>query len=339
MIKFSCKNCGKKINAHQSHVGKKGRCPRCKTILVVPKIESTTPTESESSSNTYKLAPVLNIPPKNESVRPADDRNYDFEKTVEEAQDQQEIKEDQAEPVGKRKLPWLVDIFLYPISVPGLTILGIIIGVPLLFRIVVVLLSILTLRFPPSLVLLTLFAVVGFIVRIIIGLYMYWYLCECIRDSAAGGLRAPETMANTPGVGDMFWQMIKILCCFAFFAAPAFIYFRHTEEIDIIFWSLLAYGVFFFPMGLLAVIMFDSFTGLNPILLVGSIFSTFFQYCGLIILFGLLSILVIIPVSILSALPFLGFILAIVFIYLLMVTAHLLGRFYFRYQEKLYWEV
>ena len=85
--------------------------------------------------------------------------------------------------------------------------------------------------------------------------------------------------------------------------------------------------------------MFDSFAGLNPFLLIPSIFSTFFQYCGLIILFGLLSILFVITALILLKALILGFFLGIVFIYMLIVSAHLLGRFYFRYQEKLYWEV
>ena len=37
-------------------------------------------------------------------------------------------------------------------------------------------------------------------------------------------------------------------------------------------------------MGLLACVMFDSIRALNPILLIGSILSTFFQYCGLVLL-------------------------------------------------------
>jgi phage FluMu protein Com len=341
VIKFRCKNCGKKINAPEKHVGKKGKCPKCKTVLIVPELDNKIPDESKSGSKTLTLIPpIVNVPTKQETQKPSVEWDNTFEKTVEEAEDfRDELEEDHTESPGKRKLPWPLDIFLYPISTPGLTILAIIIGIPLVFRIVVKLLSILILRFPPLLVFLALFAPIGFIVRIIMGLYLYWYFCECIRDSAAGGLRAPETMGGAPGLGDMFWQMIRVAGCFAFFFAPILIYFINTKETDIILCSLLAYGVFFFPMGLLAVIMFDSFAGLNPFLLIPSIFSTFLQYCGLIILYGLLSFLFIKTASILPQSLILGFILGIVFIYLLIVAAHLLGRFYFRYQEKLYWEV
>jgi phage FluMu protein Com len=341
VIKFRCKNCGKKINAPEKHVGKKGKCPKCKTVLVVPQPDNRILDESKSGSKTLTLIPPgSDISTKQEIQKPLIEWDNTFEKTVEEAEDfKDELEEDHTESPGKRKLPWPLDIFLYPISTPGLTILAIIIGIPLVFRIVVMLLSILMLRFPPLLVLFALFACVGFIVRIVMGLYLYWYFCECIRDSAVGGLRAPETMGGTPGLADMFWQMIRVVGCFAFFFVPTLIYFLHTRKIDIVFWSLLAYGVFFFPMGLLAVIMFDSFAGLNPLLLIPSIFSTFFQYCGLIMLFGFLSFLFIKIVSILPRSLISGFILGIFFIYLLIVSAHLLGRFYFRYQEKLYWEV
>jgi hypothetical protein len=95
---------------------------------------------------------------------------------------------DEGEQVPKRSLPWIIDIFLYPISLPGLTILAIIIVVPLLIDIAVVLLG------PFGFFI----GIPGLIVKIIIGGYVYWYFGECIRDSAAGGVRAPETMAKTP---------------------------------------------------------------------------------------------------------------------------------------------
>jgi hypothetical protein len=106
-----------------------------------------------------------------------------------------------------------------------------------------------------------------------------------------------------------------------------------------IFWSLLAYGVFFFPMGILAVVMFDSINGLNPVLLICSIASKFFQYCALIMFIFILGFL---PVALNWIFPqslIISYISSVVRIYLIMVVAHLLGRFYRRYQEKLNWEV
>jgi DNA-directed RNA polymerase subunit RPC12/RpoP len=36
MIKFSCKNCGQKLNADDKHSGKRVKCPKCGCVGVVP---------------------------------------------------------------------------------------------------------------------------------------------------------------------------------------------------------------------------------------------------------------------------------------------------------------
>jgi len=90
-------------------------------------------------------------------------------------------------------------------------------------------------------------------------------------------------------------------------------------------------------MGLLAVIIFDSLSALNPILLIGSIISTNFSYFGLVLVFCCAA-LIIKSIGNVTKSQILDFILFCIHIYLGMVAAHLLGRFYFRYQEKLNWE-
>lgn len=327
VIKFRCKNCGQKIHVPKIHAGKKGKCPKCKSVIVVvpeaadkePIAAQSKPDVKEINSKTSDLDPALfDIPPKSVSDETLDDLLGLEEKT--------EI--DEAEQTGQRKLPWFIDIFLYPISTPGLIILAIITVVPLSINIVAGLLG--PLGFFVS--------IPGIVINIVIGLYMYWYFCECIRDSAGGGVRAPDVLVSAPSLGDMFWQVLKIVGCLAFFFLPAFIYSQCVKRTDTIFWSLLGYGVFFFPMGLLALIMFDSLTGLNPALLIGSIFSTFFPYCGLVLIFcGAVLITKKLP-DVQESL-ILSFVLYCVFIYLMMVASHLLGRFYWRYQEKLNWEV
>jgi len=336
VIRFRCTYCQQRITVPKIHAAKKAKCPKCKNIIVVPKAESTTPDapqttpgDSAVSSKDATFALTFLDIPQEEKAQPAAE-GYAPDKTFEELRElEQEIATDQADPLPERKLPWLIDMFLYPVSTPGLTILAIVIVIPLLIDFVA------TLFGPFGFFI----SVPGFVINVVISLYMYWYLCECIRDSAEGGLRATDVLVRAPSLGDMLWQTIRIAGCLVFFCLPVLIYYRHTERTDTVFWLLLAYAVFFFPMGILAVIMFDSFSGLNPLLLIGSIFSTFFQYCGLILLFGIVGFLF---VKIISAVPSLGFLKYIhvtVTIYLLMVAAHLLGRFYFRYKEKLYWEV
>ena len=335
VIRFHCKYCQQRITVPKIHAAKKAKCPKCKNIIVVPNVESaadvpqTTPGDSAVSSKDATFALTFLDIPQEEKAQPAAE-GYAPDKTFEELREiEQEIATDQAEPLPERKLPWLIDIFLYPVSTPGLTILAIVIVIPLLIDFVA------TLFGPFGFFI----SVPGFVINVVISLYMYWYLCECIRDSAEGGLRAPDVLIRAPSLGDMLWQTIRIAGCLVFFCLPVLIYYRHTERTDTVFWLLLAYAVFFFPMGLLAVIMFDSFSGLNPLLLIGSIFSTFFQYCGLILLFCIFGYSLAKILSVFSGSGFLNYIAFTLIIYLAMVAAHLLGRFYFRYKEKLYWEV
>lgn len=145
----------------------------------------------------------------------------------------------------------------------------------------------------------------------------------------------------------MFGQWLYIAACYALFVAPAFFYSIFAGRTDAIFWILVGYGVFFFPMGLLAVVMFDSSSAFNPILWIGSVFSTLFQYCGLV----LLIIGIVLGFRVLSGMVtqdsaqftigarMLGSAFSCLLLYLVFVAAHLLGRFYWRNQERLNWEV
>jgi len=148
--------------------------------------------------------------------------------------------------------------------------------------------------------------------------------------------------------------MVQLFACYAFTLGPVtfyrgYTYFYEIETNGIILWSLLTYGMLFFPMGVLAVIMFDSVNGLNPVLLIRSISGTLVQYCGLVILFYGLSILFaivrafLVPVmtqrGIISSMFFAYLFFHIFTIYALLILGHLLGRFYWKYQEKLNWEV
>ncbi len=335
-IEFHCKSCVRKFSVPETSAGKKGKCPRCKNIVVVPEIQATSPLTEQSNSGVPEVSSksstdnltLLNALEKDK----IQDEPIGLSSVPEQATKyEQELEEEppvDTESPAERKLPWFIDIFLYPISIPCLITLGIIISIPLLINIAVGLLG------PFGLFVL----VPGFFINIVISLYFLWYIAECVRDSADGGIRAPETLANTPGLSDLLLQLFRLLVCLLIFAGPVGYYFVKTHRLDAIFWSLLAYAVFFLPMGLLAVTLFDSIRGLNPFLLVGSIFSTFFTYCGLILILGAVAMTVIALPRMLSG-KWAVFVSAYLVMYILLVVAHLLGRFYWRYQEKLNWEV
>ena len=327
MIEFQCKNCGQKISVPQTSAGKKGNCPKCKKPLDVPEAESG-----------YDLT-LLDVPRKNESQDQPASAAGSAEMAAERGRQVEQGPAERVEVGARRKLPWLIDIFLYPASKPAVTVLGIVVVVRFLLRFVVTSLGGLAQQLPLFLIPFGLAWITGVLIRIVLYLYLYGYLCECIRDSAAGGIRAPETVGHGPGIGDMFWRGIRLIGGVLFFLGPAFFYFVQTKETDTIFWCLAIYAALSFPMSLMAVAMFDSFAALNPIMLIRSVFRTFPPYCAMILTFVAMGIVIVekAPNPWSSSLTF--FVTWLVGVYLAMVVAHLLGWFYHRYEEKLNWDV
>jgi len=50
MIKFSCKNCGQKLNIENRHSGKRCKCPKCNNPVVVPAIKKRPPGDADTFS-------------------------------------------------------------------------------------------------------------------------------------------------------------------------------------------------------------------------------------------------------------------------------------------------
>ncbi len=229
-----------------------------------------------------------------------------------------------------RKFPWLIDVLLYPISASGMVHLAILSFLP---RMLLPLGRLGYWLHPPIFGL-------GFLV-IFIG-YLLYCLSDCIRDSANGGRRAPNIDISPTvllNAGELISPVLKVFVCIAVCLGPLFAYFIITRRTDLIFWLLVTYGVLFLPMVLLATVLFDSLRALNPVLIIASSVTVFLPYCGLILLFFTVGGLIVVIVSILPQSWLISYILSAVCIYLTMVMAHLLGRFYWKYKEKLNWEV
>ena len=235
--------------------------------------------------------------------------------------------QEQAEHSGERCAPWPIDIFLYPLSVAALTTLGIVIVIPLLINLVGGLMG------PFGFFVL----IPGYVVTAVCRLYFLWYVSQCIADSARGGVRAPETVAQAPGLWDMLVQTGRAVAAVAVSLLPMMIYWLTVRQVDTIFWTLLAWAAVIWPMALLAVVMFDSVCGLNPLILVGSMLSTLLPYLGLVLALGTLQFLYIIANRALAEDPLLHYAFSLTRYYLALVAAHLVGRFYWRYEEKLNW--
>jgi hypothetical protein len=345
VIEFRCEKCDRKITAPKGHAGKKAVCPKCNSTFIIPKTQFTGSDAARNDSGEL-IARTIDSPhdltlidvPEEYKLKDEPVGQYDASRgAVDLRQESEEDSQaEETESIGQRKLPWFIDILLYPISIPGLMHLGIFTIIPFFVSLVGILLGPFSMAIVfPSL-----------LINIAIGLYICWYITECVRDSSKGGLRAPEAFA-TSGLGEMWSQSLHIIGCYLIFLGPALFYSFFSNKTDIVFWLLLAYGAFFFPMGLLACIMFDSVYGLNPLLLIGSIFSTFFRYCGLVLLIsGIVLGFRAIQTTRTSNTQqgtfttiIMGAVYSLVLLYTALVVAHLIGRFFWRNQAKLNWEV
>jgi hypothetical protein len=348
MIEFHCKSCGWKLRVPQAYAGKKGRCPKCKTVLRVPKsaTRGTGPDagvvgqpEVSSETSPYDLT-LLEVPhevkDKSETTGQPDSAEATYEQL---RRLQGGLITSQDESIPQRRFPWIIDIFFYPLSKAGLSIILISVGIPFVLRLLTKLLQAFTLVFLPVLVFWILFIIAHWSLLLIFVLYVCWYAFECMRDSAAGGLRAPETAGIAPGLGDILRQTLRLVVCLLFYMSPALLYLAHTQRPDPILWLLYGCGGFLVPMGLLAVFMFDSLRAINPILVIGSIRSTFFQYCGLVVFCYALCLSIPLAAYFLLRVWTLGYVFLLIFFYLTLILAHLLGRFFWKYEDKLNWEV
>jgi hypothetical protein len=232
---------------------------------------------------------------------------------------------------GERQLPWPLDILLYPTSPSGLIAIAVIASVPLF-------LGLLARLVPFSGAHLGL---LPFLVTLFVGVYAAWYWAECTYDSAIGGTRAPKVSTGPMNWRDMFSRVIYLFAVCAVYILPVVLYHRFSGRTDGIFWGLLAWAIVLSPMGLLAMVIYDSSSALNPLLLLDAIRRTLFSYAGLLAFFALLG----------SALwlTFEGtdeevslwhdLLVTVIAIYGSFVLAHILGRFYWRCREKIDWGV
>ncbi|OHB60272.1 MAG: hypothetical protein A2167_02255 [Planctomycetes bacterium RBG_13_46_10] len=334
MINFRCPKCSVKLAAQEDRVGRISKCPRCKSEITIP--ASSLPESSEARGKVEIST--------GDSSKLLDESMFQLPLKQNRSDDESELSRREKEQLeslgfitgpkytGERKFPWPIDILLYPCSASGLTNLAIIIGIPLMQNFIG--------RFAGFLS--VILAIPFFCLNILIGLYAGWYLAECVQDSAKGGTRAPEVLAVETGLAEMKSRVLYLVAVYILFVLPSFLYRLYTVRMDIIFWVLVSWAVIFFPMGLLAMVMFDSTDALNPIFLLGSIFRVFFQYIGLSILFGtLVGLIWFIPIGseYQTAPILLEIIKTIISGYGVFIMAHVLGRFYWRYKDKLDWGI
>jgi hypothetical protein len=354
IIKFRCEHCGQKFSVHKNNTGKKGKCPKCKKIIVIPQIQTaghpknqtdSGVSEACSENSSYDSA-LLAMSQKDKTQELPPIRPETSESSAEYEQEPEE--EYTEETTTLRRLPWFIDIFLYPLSISGLVYLLICFCAPILINLINQLF--LQQVWPINdLIVATLYV-------LLVGYAMY-YLSWCIIDSTKGGQRAPDITQQSSPKGELIQCAGILLACIVFCFWPVAVYYILTVKTGFIYWLLAAIGLLFFPMALLSGFLHDSINGLNPVLITKSVIKTFNRYLPIVIFFvGFFIVLsVVIPpfpqsknfksISYYIS-EFIGNIFGsrhalrlAGFIYIAMIAAHILGRFYCKCKERLNWEV
>lgn len=351
MIHFQCPRCAHKLTVPDAQVGKVGRCPRCRSRITVAPMSASAPVVISEEPDAVQISAVnstatadpqngeggsaraasgplnpqlLNLPP----TPAAGDNGVD-----------PHIRENEAlaklrdtpppEYSGERRLPWPLDILLYPANGAGLMNLAIIVGIPVLLT------GVQQLVFLPFLGLMFLLA------KLAIAIYAAWYWAECTHDSAQGGTRAPQVL-DAAGYGDKWSRVSYLLAVYILFVLPAVLYPLYDGRNTAVFGLLLTWAIVFFPMGLLAMVMHEALYVLNPLFLLGSIFRTFLPYVGLLsLIVAVAASLRLIPGLLMRGIysMWLGSLGLFLAGYSSLLAAHILGRFYWRYRERLGWDL
>ncbi len=315
MITFKCRSCGHRLRVPDAGAGRKGKCPKCSTVVRVPQVasEPSEPVDVPDWDNGELQLKQESPPQPSSEGLPA----WAVDNVAETL-----MRDDHQEDRGTRKYPWPVDILMYPANVPGVVNLVLFwflpIGVAYVCRFI----------FIPCL---------GFILSLIVPAYMIYYFADCIRDSAKGNTRAPDNVGNTPAVRDAFAQFLCVIATMVMAFLPAGIAFIYYWQMNGFIWVCCGMGVFMLPIALLATIMLDTGAGLNPFVWIMAIGRTLVPYIGLASLFLVLNAGLVFCMQAADDFRVPHILVTGPFIYLAMILMHLFGRFYYRYEKQLNW--
>ncbi len=323
-----CEQCGAQVSVSSTGVGSTYTCPACgHTAALGPLLPTEAPaTETPTASVTWSddvFAPGPPAEPERDaidSIAPSARQN----------------------PPAVRPYPWFLDIWLYPFGPSTLGLALVMVGVPMLISLLAWLsyavVIALTFLLPFTVAIMGL-CMIGLLV---IDLLLVWYFCECVRESAAGSLRVPDTLGRSPDhmellgqgvtltVGSLLYWVATMLC-FSYVASP---------------WikgAVLVLTATTFPLALLRAIMDESMSGFNPLPLVPMIWQTRAHYPAAVLATGILFVLPTWGLYTWCA-PLMNawwwtFLLSPLVLpalyYPLLVLAHIWGRYYDRHAETL----
>ncbi len=322
-IHFSCNFCGRHLRVSKSLAGKAAKCPQCHNPVVIPDLAVP---KSADEDELIRLRRDFEMPPQPD--RPI----YNAPAQHRMAPEPDSDVPPAITPPLEYKPATLYDVILFPWSLAGILHLLLFWLLPFFFAA----------SLPFTMVAIRVGAAYNCL-SFLLYAYLYYYLSNCVIAAAKDQRRAPDvSLEDVLTISDLLQRLILLLSAAGICFLPMSAYYLYfyiadgVSKIDTVYWLLFGLGIFFFPMFLLAALMFDSYTAFNPLLIIGSIFSTFLPYCGLIFLFALCVFLMYFSWSLPGGWSFFSWGIDI---YLMFGVAYILGRFLLRYEDRLNWEI
>jgi len=180
-------------------------------------------------------------------------------------------------------------------------------------------------------------SVFGIIATAFVACYLCAFMMKIVNSSADGKKEIPDWPDASDFWDDIIIPLFQVIWTGIFCFAPAIIYLIFVH-FDIFFWLLIALGILYFPMALIAVALTNSVLSINPVLVVPSIIKVPVDYLAACAILALIALLAHFSQLLVTVIPLAGFVLKnMIGLYLLAVEAHVLGLIYHANQEKLGW--
>lgn len=182
---------------------------------------------------------------------------------------------------------------------------------------------------------------VGPIASLLLTAYFCAIFFQLIQSSATGGKEAPEFPDTANFFEDIIWPMLQVWIVALVSFGPMIAYLiwaGDDREIPLISYGLLGFGIIYFPMAMLAVVVLGYMGALSPHIVIPAIFRAGWLYWFAVLLLCLLYFAESKIMSALSGYFIIKYIvLSFVGVYTLMTNARILGVVYRERQEALGW--
>ncbi|MGC4016344.1 MAG: hypothetical protein QM755_17740 [Luteolibacter sp.] len=182
------------------------------------------------------------------------------------------------------------------------------------------------------------------LIGILAGLVLFGYFCalyfEVIQTTATGGAEAPMYPNTSKLMEDIIWPALQtfITGLISFLPVIAYSWFGPKEPSASLMLGLAGFGMIYFPMAMLAVVVLGRLSAAGPHIVIPAMFRAGWLYALAVFLLFFLYMAQSMVGSFLEGMPIIrALVLAVVSMYVLLTNGRMLGVIYRERQEELNW--